>query len=109
MLSIQGLTDDDEKHHKNDVNAPSTLTSSVAAAAAAAVSAPVTVQQPSAIPVVMHGPARTRDTRLQSTHTKLTVAKHQPISLLSATTPGDQILYTAVAAPPVSIVQGMTH
>lgn len=109
MLSIQGLTDDDEKHHKNDVNAPPTLTSSVAAAAAAAVAAPVTVQQPTNIPVAIHGQARTRDARLRSTHTKLTVAKHQPISLLSAATPGDQIMYTTVAAPPVSIVQGMTH
>lgn len=104
MLSIQGLTDDDEKQHKNDVNTPSALTS-VAAAAVAAASAPVTVQQ--AIPVAMHGPVLTKDTRLRSSHSKITMSKHQPISLLSTTTPGEQILYTTVATPPVSIVQGI--
>lgn len=105
MLSIQGLTDDDEKHHKNnDVNATSTLTS-VAAAAVAAVSAPVTVQQ--TIPATMHGQAMAKDTRLRSSHTKLTMAKHQPISLLSTTTPGEQLLYTTVAQSPVSIIHGI--
>lgn len=105
MLSIQGLTDDDEKPHKNDVSSPSALTS-VAAAAVAAVSAPVTVQQ--TIPVAMHGQAMAKDTRLRSSHTKMTLAKHQPISLLSTATPAEQILYTTVNASPVSIVQGIS-
>lgn len=103
MLSIQGLTDDDEKQHKNDVNSPSALTS-VAAAAVAAASAPVTVQQ--TIPVAMHGQAMAKDTRLRSSHTKMALAKHQPISLLSTATPADPIIYTTVNASPVSIVHG---
>lgn len=106
MLSIQGLTDDDDKHHKSDINAPTALTS-VAAAAVAAVSAPVAVQQAIPVPVTMHAQTLPKDTRLRSSHTKITMAKHQPISLLSTTTPGEQVLFTAMAAPPVSIVQGI--
>lgn len=105
MLSIQGLTDDDEKqHHKNETSASSGLTSA-AAAAVAAVSAPVTVQQ--TIPVALHGQPIVKDTRLRSSHAKIPLAKHQPISLLSTATPGEQIMYTTVAASPVSLVQGL--
>lgn len=107
MLSIQGLTEDDEKQSKGDA---STALSSAAAAAVAAVTSPVAIQHP--VPVAHQGSSSTTaptKSVLKETRTrvasKITVTKPQSISLINSSSV-DQILYTTVAPQTVSLIQG---
>lgn len=98
MLSIQGLTEDDERPAKSD--GPAALSSAAAAAVAA-----VTTTVPVAVAnVAKHSP---KDSRTRSA-SKIASAKTPAISLLKSPT-GDHIVYTTVAPQSVSLIQGNSH